>query len=143
MAQVPEGRLQDAFKNTRRVFDGLGRKVTRYEWDSEVLPGFQALGTPGHTPGHTSYMLSSEGARLFIQSDVSNVPALFVRHPGWHAMFDMDADQAEATRRKTYDRVAAEKIPVQGFHFPVPGLATIEKTADGYRETMISEIPGR
>ena len=41
---------------------------------------------------------------------------------------------AEATRRKIYDMLAAEKMMVQGFHYPFPALAYIEKTGDGYRE---------
>ena len=37
----------------------------------------------GHTPGHTSYVLSSGSDKVFIQSDVTNHPALFVANPGW------------------------------------------------------------
>jgi hypothetical protein len=41
---------------------------------------------------------------------------------------------AEETRRKVYDMVAAEGLLLQGFHYPFPSLAHLEKTADGYRE---------
>jgi hypothetical protein len=58
-----------------------------------------------------------------------------VRNPGWHAFFDQDAAMAEATRRKVYDMLATEKMMVQGFHYPFPSVAYIEKTATGYRET--------
>ncbi|HMN52123.1 MAG TPA: MBL fold metallo-hydrolase, partial [Xanthobacteraceae bacterium] len=44
-----------------------------------------------------------------------------------------DPKLAEATRRKTYDTLAAQKIRVQGFHFPFPALGRIEKTATGYK----------
>jgi glyoxylase-like metal-dependent hydrolase (beta-lactamase superfamily II) len=127
------GRMEGAFKNTRRVFDALNRKVTQYQWGRQVIPGLTAVGTPGHTPGHTSYTLASGRDSLFIQSDVTNVPALFVTNPGWHVLFDQDANQAEATRRKTFDMVAAQKVRVQGFHFPFPALGRIEKTGTGYR----------
>jgi glyoxylase-like metal-dependent hydrolase (beta-lactamase superfamily II) len=136
MSRAPAGRMQDLFKNNRRVFDALGRKVTPYEWDKEVAPGLTAVGTPGHSPGHTSYVLASGSGRVFVQSDVTNVPVLFARHPGWHAAFDQDPQLAEATRRRVYDMVVAEKMPIQGFHYPFPGLAHLEKVGDGYRETL-------
>jgi hypothetical protein len=48
-------------------------------------------------------------------------------------MFDQDPAQAETTRRKVYDMIAADKMRVQGFHYPFPGLANIEKDGTGYR----------
>jgi len=133
MSRATGERMQGLFKNNRRVFDALGRKVGQYDWNKEVVPGLIAVGTPGHTPGHTSYVLSSGNGKIFIQSDVTNVPFLFVSHPGWHAGYDQDGAMAETTRRKTYDMVVAEKLPVQGFHYPFPGLGHLEKAGDGYR----------
>src|SRR6266446_5278937 len=84
-----------------------------------------AVETAGHTPGHTSYVLSSGSGKVFIQSDVTNNPTPFATNPGWHASFDQDGDVAEKTRRRVYDMVAAEKLQLQGFHYPFPGLAHI------------------
>lgn len=132
MSRAPDG-LKAGFQNVRRVFKPFEAKVERYAWDKELAPGLKAVGTPGHTPGHTSFELESGFDTLFIQSDITNLPALFVANPGWHAAFDMDAAAAEAVRRKTYDRLAAERILVAGYHFPFPGAAYIEKKGDGYR----------
>ena len=99
------------FKNARRVFEaGLNKKATPYEWGKEVAPGLLAVETIGHTPGHTSYVLSSGSDKVFIQSDVTNQPALFVTNPGWHLMFDQDPVLAEKTRRRVYDMLVADKI---------------------------------
>lgn len=141
MSRAPAGRMQDLFKNNRRVFDALGRKVTPYEWDKEILPGLMAVGTVGHTPGHTSYVLASGSSRVFVQSDVTNIPVLFARNPGWHAGFDQDPRTAEATRRRVYDMIVAEKMPIQGFHYTFPGLAHLEKAGDGYREVPVPWSP--
>ena len=65
---------------------------------------------------------------------VTHAPFLFARHPGWHAFYDHEPVQAEATRRKVYDMLSAEKMLVQGFHYPFPSVAHVEKTATGYRE---------
>ena len=141
MSRAPAGRMADQFKNARRVFDALGRKVTQYDAGKEVAPGITAVATPGHTPGHTSYVVASGSGKLYVQADVTNVPQLFVRNPGWHAFFDQDAKLAEETRRKVYDMLVAEKMLVQGFHYPFPAVAYIYKTPAGYREVPVPWNP--
>ena len=141
MSRASKGRMEDLFKNNRRIFDALGRKVTPYEWDKELAPGLMPVPTVGHSIGHTSYVLASGSAKLYIQSDVTNNPDLFARHPGWSASFDQDAAQAVATRRKVYDMLVAEKMLVQGFHYPFPGLARVEKADAGYRVVPAPWIP--
>ena len=37
------------------------------------------------------------------------------------------------TRRKVYDKAATDKLLIQGFHYPFPSLAYIEKQGSGYR----------
>jgi glyoxylase-like metal-dependent hydrolase (beta-lactamase superfamily II) len=134
MSRAPAGRMSDLFKNNRRVFDALGRKVTVYEWDTEVVPGVRAVGTPGHSIGHTSFVVTSGANSAFVLSDVCvNNPPLFVRHPGWHPQFDQDPKQAEATRRRVLGMLAKEKMLVQAFHFPWPGVGHIVPDGDGYR----------
>ena len=134
MSRAPAGRMQGLFKNNRNIFEAaLKKKVTPYEWGKEVAPGMLAVETAGHTPGHTSYVLSSGSGKVFIQSDVTNNPNPFATNPGWHAFFDQDGDMAETTRRRVYDMVVAEKLQVQGFHYPFPGLGNVEKDGSGYR----------
>ena len=75
-----------------------------------------------------------------VQADVTNVP-LFVQNPSWVIQLDMDGAAAEATRRKVYDMLVAEKMLVQGFHYPFPSLAHVEKSGTGYRESMVPWNP--
>jgi glyoxylase-like metal-dependent hydrolase (beta-lactamase superfamily II) len=134
MSKQTTERMKGVFANARRVFDaGLKKKATPYEWGKDVAPGLLAVETVGHTPGHTSYVLSSGSGKVFIQSDVTNIPYLFAANPGWHAFFDQDADMAEKSRRKVYDMLVADKLMVQGFHYPFPGLGNVEKDGAGYR----------
>ncbi|HVI28223.1 MAG TPA: MBL fold metallo-hydrolase [Hansschlegelia sp.] len=124
--------LQPAFKMVRRVFEPMTKEVRKFERDAEPTSGITALPAPGHTPGHTAFRLSSDGADLIIWSDVTNHPALFVRNPGWHAVFDMDAELAEATRRRMLDLVAADRLPVAGYHFPFPAVGHIARRGTNY-----------
>jgi glyoxylase-like metal-dependent hydrolase (beta-lactamase superfamily II) len=134
MSRAKGERMIGLFKSNRNVFEtGLKKKVTPYEWNKEIAPGLTAIETIGHTPGHTSYVLASGAGKVFIQSDVTNNPNLFAANPSWHATFDQDGDMAEKTRRRVYDMVVAEKLQVQGFHYPFPGLGNVVKDGDGYR----------
>jgi len=141
MSRAPAGRMQEVFKNLRRVFDALGRKVTQYEAGKEVVPGITAVATPGHTPGHMSHVVASGSDKVYVQADVTHVPWLFARHPDWHAFYDQDGRLAEETRRKVYDMLAADRMMVQGFHYAFPGLAYVEKTPTGYREIPVPWSP--
>ena len=133
--------IEGNFKNARRVFGALGNKVTQYEPGKEVVSGITSLATYGHTPGHCSHILSSGSASVMAQADVTNHPALFVRNPGWHAVFDMDGPVAEETRRKLYDRMAADKMMLQGFHYPFPAAGFVEKDGNAYRLVPVAWNP--
>jgi glyoxylase-like metal-dependent hydrolase (beta-lactamase superfamily II) len=124
--------VEGNFKNIKRVFGGLGTKVTPYEPGKEVVSGITAMATPGHTPGHVSHIVSSGSSAVMVQADVTNMP-LFVQNPGWFIQFDMDPQAAEATRRKFYDMLVADRMLVQGFHYPFPSLGHVEKAGTGYR----------
>ena len=129
------------FNNARRVMNALGSKVSQYEAGKDVVPGIQAVATYGHTPGHTSHIVSSGNQSVVIQADVTNHPALFVRNPGWHGSFDMDGAVAEESRRKLYDRIVADRLIVQGYHYTFPAAAYIEKDGNGYRPNPIQWRP--
>ena len=106
--------------NARQIADG-----------EEILPGIKAEGAYGHTPGHTTYLLESEGQRLLITGDTFNHYAYSVQRPDWHVRFDLDKDQGAATRARVLARLAAERIPCIGYHMPFPALAFIAENGEG------------
>jgi glyoxylase-like metal-dependent hydrolase (beta-lactamase superfamily II) len=129
--RLPEARRGLA-RRAQEVFGVLKAKVNVFEGDKEVLPGLRPIETFGHTPGHTSFQVTSGSDQLIILGDVTNIPALFAKNPGWHAAFDQDAPMAEASRRKIFDRIVADKTKVTGYHFPFPAAGTIVKDGSGY-----------
>ena len=106
--------MKGYFANVRKVYSGIEGKVTKYEWGKEVMPGITAIDTHGHTPGHTSFVVSSGSSKVLIQSDVTNIPAFFLRNPDWHVMYDVDPVEASQTRHKFYDMASTEKALVVG-----------------------------
>ena len=141
MAKAQNDMMKGYFANTRKVYAGLTDKVTKYEWGKDVAPGITALDAAGHTPGHTAFAVASGNARVLVQSDVTNIPELFLRNPDWHVAFDVDPQHAAQTRRKFYDMAAAEKALVVGFHFTFPSIGYVEKDGTGYRLVPIAWNP--
>jgi glyoxylase-like metal-dependent hydrolase (beta-lactamase superfamily II) len=140
MSQAPEG-LKGNFQNVRRVFGPIAKDVKRYEADKEIVPGLTTVATPGHTPGHTSYILTSGQGRLIVMSDVTNHPALFVRNPDWSAVFDMDGEVARKTRHRMLDMAASERAQVAFYHAPFPATGHIAREGEGYRLVPIQWTP--
>jgi glyoxylase-like metal-dependent hydrolase (beta-lactamase superfamily II) len=88
----------------------------------------QNVRPPGHTPGHTAFVVGSGKEQLMVLSDTTNMPAQFAKRPS-------DPVLAETTRRKLFDRAVADKSLVTGYHFPFPPVGTI--TADGGGFTFV------
>ena len=142
MSRAPKGRIEELFRNNRRIFTGeVMKRLRTYDAGKEVAPGITAVATHGHTMGHNSHVLASGSSQVYVQADVTHVPFLFARNPGWHAFYDQDPVMAETTRRKVYDMLVAEKMLVQGFHYPFPSLAYVEKSGSGYREAPVAWNP--
>ncbi len=136
ISKLPEAR-QGLAKRIQATFPNW-KNIRQAEDDTEVVPGIRSVASNGHTPGHSSYLVSSGNDQLMVLGDVTNLPALFVRNPGWHAAFDQDPEMAESTRRKLFDRVVSDNITITGYHYGMPGAGSIEKDGSGYVYKPIS-----
>jgi glyoxylase-like metal-dependent hydrolase (beta-lactamase superfamily II) len=100
---------------------------------AEIAPGIRMIATPGHTPGHMSVLVESEGEQLIALGDsMSNAFTNFV-HPTWYNGSDIDGDQTVTTRQRLLDMAAADRITLVGYHFPFPGVGHVLRTADAYQ----------
>lgn len=99
----------------------------------EVFPGVTALPIPGHTPGHTGYLIESGGERLLIWGDVVHMPEVQVPRPEVSMVVDTDPAAAAASRRRIFDTAAAERLLVTGMHLHFPGFSHVVREGGGYR----------
>ena len=117
------GREQVApYKDRWRLFTG-----------GEVFPGVTALPRPGHTPGHTTFMVNSGKEQLLIWGDTVHVPEVQTARPEVCMDFDTDKDMAQASRRKVFDMAATDRLLVTGMHLHFPGFAHLVRSGSGYR----------
>jgi glyoxylase-like metal-dependent hydrolase (beta-lactamase superfamily II) len=131
MNAAPEG-MRPSFLNARRIFSDIAGEVKRFEPGTDVAPGVASIAAFGHTPGHTVFAVASGSQSMLVLGDTTNHPWLFARNPDWQGVFDTDGTMAAATRKRLLDRAAADKMLVQGYHFPFPASGFIRKTGTGY-----------
>jgi glyoxylase-like metal-dependent hydrolase (beta-lactamase superfamily II) len=120
------------FNHTRRVFRPIAKDLKRFEPGKEIVSGVTSVAAHGHSPGHAGFIIASGNAKLLYIADTSNNPVLFARNPEWHLWADMDKAMAVATRKRLLDMAAAEKMPIQAYHYPFPAVGYIEKRGTGY-----------
>ena len=108
------------------------RSRMRLVRESEAMSGVSAVALPGHTPGHTGWLIASGKESLLIWGDLVHLASVQVARPDTGLVFDVDPQQACATRRRTFDRVAADKLTVAGAHMDFPGFGTIVRKGAGF-----------
>lgn len=106
----------------------------------EILPGIQAISSPGHTVGHMSYMITSGGKSLCLTGDIAH-HSILLRRPKMGIGFDTDSEAASNSRIKMCEMLASQKIPALIFHLPWPGIGHIAKEGEGYRFVPVAIIP--
>ena len=124
----------------KKLFYQAGREQVapyRDRWrlfrQGEVFPGVTAIPRPGHTPGHTTFMISSGSEQLLIWGDTVHVPEVQTAHPEVCMEVDSDQEAAAASRRKVFDMAATDRLLVTGMHLHFPGFAHLVREGTGYR----------
>jgi glyoxylase-like metal-dependent hydrolase (beta-lactamase superfamily II) len=108
------------------------RERMRTVRDGEAVPGISALLLAGHTPGHNGWLVQSGKDGLLIWGDLVHLAAIQIARPDTGLVYDVDPQAACATRRRMFDRVAADKLAVAGAHLDLPGFGTIVRKGAGF-----------
>jgi glyoxylase-like metal-dependent hydrolase (beta-lactamase superfamily II) len=104
-----------------------------FDGDVELAPGIHAHAAPGHTPGHTTYVVESGGQKLVLIGDLIHVAAVQMEQPAVTIAFDSDEKSAAASRKKEFDAAAKGGYLVGGAHLQFPGLGHLRAEGKGYR----------
>jgi len=89
-----------------------------------ITPELTALPTPGHTPGHMSILITSQGERALVLGDAAHNPVQ-LQETDWVSRADMDPELTRHTRRILMERLEREEIIVAAGHFKAPGFGKV------------------
>ncbi|MDC0656893.1 MBL fold metallo-hydrolase [Leisingera sp. SS27] len=131
MAGVPES-SRGFFDMARRSVAPYANRLQLLQGEGEAAPGFTALELPGHTPGHTGFMLEAGGEGLLFWGDIIHSAALQFALPEWTIAFDTDPAQTVETRRKMLDRASADNLLVTGAHLDFPALGRVLRQGEAF-----------
>src|ERR1700757_4521471 len=124
--------LKDFVIHARKNLLPVRDRLVFFKDGEAFLPGVQALGAPGHTVGHTMFMITSGGKSFAFLGDLTHHQILLMEKPRMEFSYDTDPKQAAASRVKMLDMLAANKIPVMSYHYPWPGYGHVVKTGEGF-----------
>lgn len=132
MARATERARRLYFQCAREQIAPYRDRLRPFEDGAEVFPGVRTIPLYGHTPGHSGYLIASGGETLLIWGDIIHVPEIQVPRPEVTIEFDTDPAQAAATRRRTFDMAATDRLLIAGMHVHFPGFAHVTKRTEGY-----------
>lgn len=111
----------------------------------EVFPGIHAIESPGHTPGHTVFLIESGSEQLIVWGDTIHVQEIQIRHPEVGINFDTDQVLAAQSRQKLFNRAASEEILTGGMHTHFPGFGRLRQAKTGFdfhQEAWVQDLRG-
>lgn len=129
---VPQG-LQQFVAGAVNSLSTEGLEWNLAQDGHELVPGVTLIASPGHTPGHMSVMVESDGNQMLVLGDSMTHGAISFEHPEWVGGSDMDPDQTVATRKRLLDMAASERMTLVGYHFPFPGVGHVMRDQGKYR----------
>ena len=100
--------------------------------DNDDIDGLTPHLAPGHTPGHTCWLVQSGGQSILAWGDLIHLAGIHLPAPHIAMEYDLDPVLAKQSRLRVLDWVVTEKIPVAGAHLPAPGIGTIVRSGSSF-----------
>jgi glyoxylase-like metal-dependent hydrolase (beta-lactamase superfamily II) len=138
---LSKANMDAAPKEVKQVFEAAMASINPYiaadkfkpfDGNTDLVAGVSAIATYGHTPGHTVYMVESQGQRLVLWGDLMHVAAVQFAEPSVTIRFDTDSKAAAAQRKKQYADAAKRGHWVAAAHLPFPGIGHLRADGKGY-----------
>ncbi len=104
-----------------------------FDADAELVPGVRSVASPGHTEGHTSYLVESKGRQLMVVGDLIHVAAVQFDDPGVTIAFDTNPGAAAASRKKIFGEAASGNVLVGAAHLQFPGLGHLRAAGKSWQ----------
>ena len=118
-------------------------KFKPFDGETELIPGVRAMPAPGHTPGHTIYVVESGGERMLVWGDLMHVAAVQFPLPSATFQTEWSTRQSAQQRQTVFADVASHRYYVAAAHVAFPGIGKLRASGDGYAWVPLSYIFGK
>lgn len=100
--------------------------------DGEEFSGFTPVLAPGHTPGHTCWLLAAGSGGFMAFGDVVHLSAIQISHPETALTYDLDKNLAVKSRKRILDMAASERLAIAGAHVNAPGFGYVVRKGSSF-----------
>ena len=121
-------KVLEVYKDQLEIFEPIDLENIRIG-SAPILP----IEAYGHTPGHTAFLIHSNGKNLMIWGDLAHAMAVQMPHPEIAVTYDVNPEEAIKSRLDILEFVTKNSISIAGMHIPYPGIGNVEKDREGYR----------
>lgn len=144
MEAMPADERED-FESAMAIFEPYvaAKKFKPFDGETELIPGIRAKPAPGHTPGHTVYVVESQGEKMLVWGDLMHVAAIQFPEPSATVDFDWNTRQSPQQRRAIFADAARNRYYVAAAHVAFPGIGKLRAEGDGFAWMPVSYIFGR
>lgn len=130
-ARAPDA-ARGSFDIARRSLAPYRNRMRTVADGAEGVAGIRAVHLPGHTPGHSGWLIASGGASLLIWGDVVHLPGIQFARPEAGLVFDTDVEQGRRSRARAFDMAASDKLLVAGMHLDFPAVGHVLRHGSGF-----------
>lgn len=113
-----------------RVARAYGKDLETFKPGEKQAAGVVAIAIPGHTPGHTAFLVQS-GNGLLMVGDLLHAAVLQSALPDECASYDQAPDLAIRSRKAILFLAAANRLAIAGAHIPFPGIGHVVENGEG------------
>ncbi len=107
-------------------------KFKPFKYGEELSPGITPIASPGHTPGHSFFMVESDGEKMLMWGDVVHVAAVQFPNPSITLAYDSDAQMAESEREAIFSDAARKGYWIGAAHISFPGVGHVNANGGHY-----------
>ena len=119
-------------QGARRNLLPVRERLTFVEEGKEVVPGVTAVSAPGHTVGHTAFVIQSGNAKAMFIGDLAHHEVIMLRRPQIEFAYDTDPKQSAQSRLRILRMLAQERMGVLSYHFAFPGMGYVAAEGEGF-----------
>ena len=126
-------RWRGMIPGTQAAFKLITDRTTRIKPGAEIVSGIGTVESRGHTPGHMSILIASNGEQALVIGDAITNQLISFAHPDWKPSYDGDMDQAVLARRRLLDQATTDRVLLLAYHLPFPGVGNVARDGTAYR----------
>jgi glyoxylase-like metal-dependent hydrolase (beta-lactamase superfamily II) len=122
----PDSGVSKRFKATQVLPLHTWKMLTLVTGEVELAEGIRLIPTQGHTPGHMSVWIESQGESILLAADAFYHP-LQIPEPAHSVLLDMDPSVASFTRMRLLELIESKRAYLCACHFPLPGIGRLTR----------------